>query len=369
LSKDGEDIKRKRAKITEISDITSKDESSVSNTNKKRSLREKKPTVHEDLGYIEKDKLKGAKNPILVEIAKKCEKGLLKIKKNPLCDFYYYPVAEDAPSLSAIEKNIKNYVYNNIYQFGLDIRKLWSYFFANFTNKPDLFQNTCVMSEYSEEILKELQSTAEEKSEINELTKKVDKLTKEVKDIRGNQPIQPVPFRKQEKGVSNLDKPLSIQEKNLLGTNIRNLNAEQLKGIVNILSDSLVIDPKSRYFEFDIETLSTRKLRELEKYVKNCLRPKSVTKPGENKSVPKKTQPASAEMIESEKIAQLKNDLAFRGAGKDSYAEQGNNTTVLGQNIPSNKKLSNVIEPRDTKNVLSESDESLSSSEESGKIN
>lgn len=334
-------------------------------------MREKKPTIHEDLGYIEKDKLKGAKNPILVEMAKKCEKGLMKIKKNPLYEFYYYPVAEDAPSLSGIEKNIKNYVYNNIYQFGLDIRKLWSYFFANFTNKPDLFQNTCIMSEYSEEILKELQTTAEEKSEINELTKKVDKLTKEVKDIRGNQPVPAVPFRKQEKGVSNLDKPLSIQEKNLLGTNIRNLTAEQLKGIVNILSDSLVIDPKSRYFEFDIETLSTRKLRELEKYVKNCLKPKSSAKPGENKPTPKKPQSTSSDMIESEKIAQLKNDLAFRGSNKESYAEQSNNTTVVGQNIPLQKKPLNVIEQRDAKNdmknILSESDESLSSSEESGK--
>jgi len=353
-----------------LSDITSKDESELSNTNKKRSLREKKPTVHEDLGYIEKDKLKGAKNPLLVEIAKKCEKGLQKIKKNPLSDFYYHQVGNDIPSLSQIEKNVKNYMYNNIYQFGMDLRKLWTYYFSNFTHKPDIFQNTCAMSEYSEEVLKELNSATEEKSEINELTKKVDKLTKEVKDIRGNQPVQAVPFRKQEKGVSILDKPLTIQEKNLLGTNIRNLSAEQLKGIVNILSDSLVIDPKSRYFEFDIETLSTRKLRELEKYVKNCLKPKTQTRPGENKPTPKKTTPQSstADMIENEKILQLKNDLAFKGIGKETYSEQANNNTINGQSsVVPKKAVPEQLGMKDRKNILSESDESLSSSEESGK--
>jgi hypothetical protein len=47
----------------------------------KRSLREKKPIVHEDLGYVEKDKLKGAKNPILADVAKKCERGFQKIKR------------------------------------------------------------------------------------------------------------------------------------------------------------------------------------------------------------------------------------------------------------------------------------------------
>lgn len=226
------------------------------------------------------------------------------------------------------------------------------------------------MSEFSEEILKELQTSAEEKSEINELTKKVDKLTKEVKDIRGNHPVQAMPFRKQDKGVSMMDKPLSIQEKNLLGTNIRNLSAEQLKGIVNILSDSLVIDPKSRYFEFDIETLSTRKLRELEKYVKNCLKPKTQGKPGENKPTPKKTLPqATPDMIENEKIAQLKNDLAFRGTNKESYSEQSNNTTLLGQGSAVQKKEDECKEGfKDRKNILSESDESLSSSEESGMI-
>ena len=103
-----------------------------------------------------------------------------------------------------------------------------------------------------------------------------------------------------------MDKPMTINEKNALGNNIRTLNPEQLKGIVNILSDSMVIDPKSKFFEFDIETLNTRKLRELEKYVKGCLKSKSTSggyKPPENKAAKK---PQTGEQIENAKIEQLK---------------------------------------------------------------
>ena len=83
------------------------------------------------------------------------------------------------------------------------------------------------------------------------------------------------------------------------------MNPEQLKGIVTILSDSMSIEPKSKFFEFDIETLNTRKLRELEKYVKGCLKNKSIGgyKLPENK-VKKPGQ--SGEMAESAKIEQLK---------------------------------------------------------------
>ena len=62
---------------------------------------------------------------------------------------------------------------------------------------------------------------------------------------------------------------MTLEEKNTLGNLIRNLNKEQLKGIVKLLSNNNDINTK--YFEFDIDTLPIKKLRELEKYVKNCL--------------------------------------------------------------------------------------------------
>jgi hypothetical protein len=317
-----------------------------------------------DLGYEEKDRLKGPKNPIIADVTKKCEKGFTKLKKHPLAEFFSNPVSPDAPSLSQIEKNLKNYHYTSTYQFGLDLRKLWTFHFSTFTNNSDIFQKTCKMSEYSEEILKELENTTEEKSDIQELSKKVEKLTKEVKEIshKGGQPSMQIAPKKGDKGVYILDKPMSMTEKNNLGNSIRNLTPDQLKGIVNILSDSLVIDPQSRYFEFDIETLSTRKLRELEKYVKTCLKASTKTaqtKPPETKPV-KKTPLPAGEMTENERVAKLKNDLAFNNKSSELTNEPSTNAQQLKRPVTQDYK--------ETKHVLSESDDSLSSSEESGNL-
>lgn len=55
-----------------------------------------------------------------------------------------------------------------------------------------------------------------------------------------------------------------------MGNDIRSLNKEQLKGIIRILKESETY-PKTKYFEFDIDQLPNKKLRELEKYVKECI--------------------------------------------------------------------------------------------------
>ena len=60
-----------------------------------------------------------------------------------------------------------------------------------------------------------------------------------------------------------MDKAMSMQEKNALGNNIRSLTQEQLKGVINIVSDNVDLHQTNKYFEFDIEILPTRKLREL----------------------------------------------------------------------------------------------------------
>ncbi len=330
----------------------SKENSEFSEGNKKRSCREKKPIVYEDLGYVEKDKLKGAKNPLLAEIAKKCERGFQKIKRHSFADFFINPVSPDAPSLNQIENNLKNYQYNTTYQFGLDLRKLWSWYFATYTTHAEVFQKTCKLSEFSEEVLKEIDNSVEDKSDIQELSKKVDKLRKEINEIsyKGQPTPQSIP-KKGDKGTSLMDKPMTMAEKNSLGSNIRNLTPEQLKGIVNILSDSLVVDPQSKYFEFDIETLSTRKLRELEQYVKKCLKAKPLARP-DLKPAKKPTGPG--DLTENEKIAQLKNDL-------ERKIEQAAINTQL------KRPVKRPHDEKEVKNLHSDSD-SLSSSEESGKL-
>ena len=65
---------------------------------------------------------------------------------------------------------------------------------------------------------------------------------------------------------------MTLEEKNQLGNQIRTLNKEQLRGIIKILSDPVNDgQQKSKYFEFDIDKLPPKKLRELERYVKSCI--------------------------------------------------------------------------------------------------
>ena len=110
-------------------------------------------------------------------------------------------------------------------------------------------------------------------------------------------PFLPPHNKKTEKTwTSIMEKPMSMTEKNALGSNIRSLNPDQLRGIIAILSDSNSVEQNLRYFEFDIENLPTKKLRELEKYVKNAL----------NSANSNKNKKTSAPLTENEKIAQLK---------------------------------------------------------------
>ena len=64
---------------------------------------------------------------------------------------------------------------------------------------------------------------------------------------------------------------MSYDEKATLRNNIRLLNPEQKKGIVQILNDNVDLTNK-KYFELDIEKLGNKKLRELDNYVQGCIR-------------------------------------------------------------------------------------------------
>ena len=85
-------------------------------------MRDRKPTKQEDLGYYEK--VSKPKSLTAKLVAKKCEKGLIKIKNNPNADFFYINKTPNGPSLSLIERNIKNYKYDDKEEFLSDLRKL-----------------------------------------------------------------------------------------------------------------------------------------------------------------------------------------------------------------------------------------------------
>ena len=248
----------------------------------KKSSRLHKPKIKEDLGYIDKDVIMGKSNPLRVSISKQCENGLSKIKKIPLSNFFYFSKTVDAPSLSKIEKNIKNYKYQSTYEFIMDLRRLWNYYFQNYNNQPEIFQKITEMSKSSEEILNEFECFSEDKGEMKEITKKIDSLERELKDIKGNNNNNNNFNYNIIKRISTGEKAMSYDEKATLRNNIKLLNPEQKKGIVNILNDNSVDLSNKKYFELDIEKLGNKKLRELDNYVQGCIRKNRLSQSNNN---------------------------------------------------------------------------------------
>ena len=160
--------KRRRKKSNSSHNTENKD----NNNNKsqivmRRMTREHKPKIIEDLGYIDKDIIKGKSNPLFRAVNKVCEKGLLKIKKIQYYSFFYNynSSKQNELSLSQIEKNIREYKYQSIYEFIMDLRKLWNFFLKMFETQNEIKEKVCEMARKSEQLYCELESINIEKVE------------------------------------------------------------------------------------------------------------------------------------------------------------------------------------------------------------
>ena len=205
----------------------------------------------------------------IYKIYKKCKNGLDKIKESKYALHYYQSRDPDVPCLANLEKKVNNYEYKNLYDFQMDVRKIWYHYFDLDPND----ERTKKMSEDWEKICTDLESQNIEMS-VNTIKKRTDKIQKEISEYKEYGGITkenlPAPIKKTNQQNSEHNKPMTVEEKNQLGNNIRTLNKEQLKGIIKILNENNSV-PKSKYFEFDIDKLPNKKLRELERYVKECL--------------------------------------------------------------------------------------------------
>jgi hypothetical protein len=212
-------------------------------------------------------------------IDQKCQLCIDEIKKNPLARIFYN-TSSILPSLTLIEKNIKNSKYNDYSELLKDLREVWEYYFQQNTLNPDIYNKTFQMSEIADKIYNKVNKMSFNIEKVhkindfnlNDFTNKLNGLEKENNEYKGHN-IYP--------NSSNyniihknyiLEKNMTYDEKNALGNAIRNLNKEQLKGIIKLLTDkgSECKNGNNQYFEFDIDKLSNRKLRELEKYVQSC---------------------------------------------------------------------------------------------------
>ena len=148
----------------------------------------------------------------------------------------------------------------------MDVRNIWNYYF-NLNPNDEVIKK---MSEDWEKICSDLDNNTNSEKGFNDTINKAEALKKELesyKEHRGGN--VPAPTKRPSQN-NDSNKPMTVEEKNQLGNLIRSLNKEQLKGIIRILNDSDSV-PKSKYFELDIDKLPNKKLRDLEKYVKDCI--------------------------------------------------------------------------------------------------
>eukprot|EP00340_Litonotus_pictus_P006282 CAMPEP_0170517332 /NCGR_PEP_ID=MMETSP0209-20121228/3355_1 /TAXON_ID=665100 ORGANISM="Litonotus pictus, Strain P1" /NCGR_SAMPLE_ID=MMETSP0209 /ASSEMBLY_ACC=CAM_ASM_000301 /LENGTH=445 /DNA_ID=CAMNT_0010802555 /DNA_START=26 /DNA_END=1363 /DNA_ORIENTATION=- len=285
--------KKKAQTKKKLTDISGSDYSTSNpqNASKKRSAREKKPNHKDDLGYVE-TKVK-CKDPKLIEVSKRCEKILFKLKKHNFYDSFSN--GEPPFCLSEVDKKVRNFQYSSIHIFGLEIRKIWKYWFSS--GNSEMYDKALEISEYFETIFTEAEENPPGTETIHHINKKLEKLESQIQMNMTDKmkppavPMQNMYLQKQASRpqVPLAEKPMTITEKNILGNNIRMLTPDQMKGIINILSDQYAMDKSSKYFEFDLDKLNTKKLREIEKYVRKSIKTKATAKPSKPESLKEDT--------------------------------------------------------------------------------
>ena len=178
----------------------------------------------------------------------------------------YLDVVREPMDLSTVERKLAEGKYTSAYEFSADVRKIWSNAFQYNGQDTELYHITVTLSSYFESLFKGHENLllTDRNDAIEGLYKQLEALKKEIKDIKGPKAPSRVPQ------LAN-DRPMTLQEKKVLGQNIRSLQPQHLRGLIAIIKDSLPKDIQGTELEFDIDTLSPKVCRELERYVKQCL--------------------------------------------------------------------------------------------------
>ena len=291
------------------------------------------------------------------QIYKQCKSGFDKIKESKYFNNYYTSNDPNIPCFSVYEKKIKNFEYSSLYEFEMDVRNIWGYYFKINSNDEIVKK----MSEDWEKICSELENPNSDLN-VDNIKKRTDNIKKEWEKIKDNKKnTVPPPVKTSEKNSDN-NTPMSVDEKNQLGNYIRSLNKEQLKGIIRILNDSDSY-PKTKYFEFDIDKLPTKKLRDLEKYVKECININN--KNSKNQNANNKNQNAKDNAINKNNpstnntninsIKPTKENLPSNQKNKEANKMDGKQDTAKKSKQNSNKKIERQEESISSDSISSDS--------------
>ena len=224
-------------------------------------------------------------NVKILSTEEKCQLCFNEIIKYPLSKLFLN-TSSILPSLTLIEKNIKNNKYITYQDFQKDLREVWVYYFHHYTTNPDIYKKTFQMSEYAEQVynkidnMKFISIKKTNNKDLNHITNNMNLVEKGMNEFNNQNNLYTDLLYNHiiNKNNNSLiyknhisDKAMTHEEKNALGNAIRNLNKDQLKGIIRILNEKMIENKNgNQYFEFDIDKIPTKKLRELEKYVQTC---------------------------------------------------------------------------------------------------
>ena len=313
-----EKVPKRRRKKSFSSHNTENKENNNKTTIMRKMTREHKPKIIEDLGYIDKDIIKGKSNPLFRAVNKICDKGMEKMKKIQYYSFFYNNSSKPGElSLSKIEKNIREYKYQSTYEFIMDLRKLWNNFLKIYDSQNEIKEKVCEMAKKSEQLYCELESVNVEKVELEDLNKKVDNLEKKLREIKGNGLTIGNSFNLKKSVIS--ERSMSLNEKTVIKNNIKLLTIEQKKGIANILRDTIDTENK-KVLEFDIDKLNNKKLKQLDDYVKECIR-----KNNENKKIDMNVEKLKKDLIDTNQENNNENNIDI---DNDSISDDSDDSSI-----------------------------------------
>ena len=176
------------------------------------------------------------------------------------------------PQFHYIEKNVKNELYSSHYELTKDIRDAFSNIFTSILKNLDYdkYNQVLTLSELFEKIynkydnksiIKKCKSVCDE---INKLKKEVHKA-----EMSKNGEKEAGPGRKV--GESKSEITIKRYKEDILAK-IKKLNNAQKKGILNIISNNFINKYKeNNIFEFNINKIPLNQLKELNKYINECI--------------------------------------------------------------------------------------------------
>ena len=225
-----------------------------------------------------------------------------------------------------IEKNIKNDLYSSPTELAAEIRAVFSSIFANLT-EYSIYNKTFIFCENFEKIYKKYDNQILTKKCKN-LSDVINRLKRELRQTELNQGEKSNNFlvsynslnnlsSKKNKTKSNLNDSDELRSelpvkklKNELTNKINKLNNSQKRGIIRVISDSDIsyenhMSP-SKEMQIDINKMSFDKLKQLEKYLNDCINDNNMSM---SNLLEKKWENQSNKFIEEEKEYNIiKND-------------------------------------------------------------